>query len=109
MEVNRYLIAALYVMAGCAVAVPLKAQTEGASLGGERCRLVVTHTVKFVSACMQQERVKTEVPSLPSDYFLFPQPEFSRTDYVFVRTVRIHAGPLCRISHKIRAPESCRK
>ena len=46
---NRYLIAALYVMAGCAVTIPLKAQGCGESLRGERCRLIITNTVKVVS------------------------------------------------------------
>ena len=105
MEVNRYLIAALYVMAGCAVTIPLKAQVDGTSVRGERCRQLVTHTVRVVSVCMQQMEEKEEDASLPPDYYLFPKPEFSQIDYVFARTVRIHGGPLCRTSHKIRAPE----
>ncbi|MDE6451702.1 MAG: hypothetical protein K2L23_05340 [Odoribacter sp.] len=105
MEVNRYLIAALYVMAGCAVTIPLKAQVDGVSVRSDRCRQVVTHTVRTVSACMQQAEEKQDNSSLPPDYYSFPKPEFSQIDYVFARTVRINAGPLCRTSHKIRAPE----
>ena len=56
---NRYLIAALYVMAGCAVTIPLKAQGCGESLRGERCRLIITNTVKVVSVYLEEEdRVK---------------------------------------------------
>ena len=43
---NRYLIAALYVMAGCVVAVPLKVQGSPEPLRGERCRLVITAGVE---------------------------------------------------------------
>ena len=52
---NRYLIAALYVMAGCAVTIPLKAQGCGESLRGERCRLIITNTVKVVSVYLEEE------------------------------------------------------
>ncbi len=105
MEVNRYLIAALYVMAGCAVTIPLKAQTDNVPLRGEQCRQVVTHTVKVVSVYMQHEEEQQNHCVLPPDYYNFPQPEFSQTDYVFGETIRINAGSLCHTSYKIRAPE----
>ena len=53
---NRYLIAALYVMAGCAVTIPLKGSGGcGESLRGERCRLIITNTVKVVSVYLEEE------------------------------------------------------
>ena len=70
MEMNRYLLAALYVMAGCAVSVPLKAQQHGELLKVERCRLVITHTVKVVSVCLDEETEESFHYSLPADYFL---------------------------------------
>ena len=85
---NRYLIAALYVMAGCAVTIPLKAQGCGESLRGERCRLIITNTVKVVSV-----------------YFQIPVVEALADDFTFDKTVRVNIGSLCRIAHKIRAPE----
>ena len=90
---NRYLIAALYVMAGCAVTIPLKAQGCGESLRGERCRLIITNTVKVVSVY------------LPPDYFQIPVVEALADDFTFDKTVRVNIGSLCRIAHKIRAPE----
>ena len=86
---NRYLIAALYVMAGCAVTIPLKAQGCGESLRGERCRLIITN---FCSG-------------LPPDYFQIPVVEALADDFTFDKTVRVNIGSLCRIAHKIRAPE----
>lgn len=105
MEMNRYLLAALYVMAGCAVTIPLKAQANGEPLRGERCRLVITNTVKIVSVCMEEEEVEVDFCGLLPDYFRFPSPEICSVDFSFERIVRIYAGPLCPTSHKIRAPE----
>lgn len=103
---NRYLIAALYVMAGCAVTIPLKAQGSGESFRGDRCRLVITNTVKAISIYMEQSEEDHDFSnSLPPDYFHFPNPEISIVDFSFDKTVRINAGPLCRISYNIRAPE----
>ena len=96
---NRYLIAALYVMAGCAVTIPLKAQGCGESLRGERCRLIITNTVKVVSVYLEEEEEEQVFCSgLPPDYFL-------ADDFTFDKTVRVNIGSLCRIAHKIRAPE----
>lgn len=104
---NRYLIAALYVMAGCAVTIPLKAQNNGESLRGERCRLIITNTVKAISVCMEESDEEHDFSnSLPPDYFQFPNLEATITDFSFDKTVRVSAGPLCRTSHKIRAPEN---
>ncbi|MDL2283007.1 hypothetical protein LJB94_00645 [Odoribacter sp. OttesenSCG-928-G04] len=46
---NRYLIAALYVMAGSVVALPLKVQGNPEPFRGERCRLTVATTIKITS------------------------------------------------------------
>ena len=104
---NRYLIAALYVMAGCAVTIPLKAQGNGELLRGERCRLVITNTVKVVSVYMDEsEPEQVFCNSLPPDYFHFPKFEVHVKDFSFDRAIRINIGSLCRTSYKIRAPEN---
>lgn len=109
MEMNRYLIAALYVMAGCAVTVPLKAQPNGELLRGDRCRLVITDTVKVVSACLEQEEKAQKSCRLSRDTMLFAGAETNRTQKAYERRTRVHSGSLCRTSHKIRAPEGlCR-
>ena len=56
MEVNRYLIAALYVMAGCAIMVPPKAQGEGAVV--ERCRVIITQTVRTLAVSVEHSEKK---------------------------------------------------
>lgn len=102
---NRYLIAALYVMAGCAVTIPLKAQGSGESLRGERCRLIITNTVKVVSVYLEEEEEQVFCTSLPPDYFKIPVVEALADDFTFDKTVRVNIGSLCRTAHKIRAPE----
>ncbi len=104
---NRYLIAALYVMAGCAVAVPLKAQNNGELLRGEKCRLVITNTVKVISVYVEEDETdQVYCNSLPPDFFHYPPFELRIKNFSFDRTVRMSTGPLCRTSHKIRAPEN---
>jgi len=81
-EMNRYLIAALYVMAGCAVTIPLKAQGCGESLRGERCRLIITNTVKVVSVYLEEEEEEQVFCSgLPPDYFQIPVVEALADDF----------------------------
>lgn len=50
MEVNRYLIVALYVMAGCVVTVPLNVEGRVLPLDRGVYRLLTSDTVKIVSA-----------------------------------------------------------
>lgn len=103
---NRYLIAALYVMAGCAVTIPLKAQGNSEPLRGERCRLVITNTVKVISVYVEEnEEEQIFANALPPDYFHFPESEVHAVEFSFDKTVGINAGHLCPTSHKIRAPE----
>ena len=104
MEVNRYLIAALYVMAGCAVAVPLKAQTGAEALTGERCRLVITHTVKVVSVYLEEERSQQASCVLPPDFFHFSEIFSVVSDDTFDRAECPKIRILCLTSHRIRAP-----
>lgn len=101
---NRYLIAALYVMAGCVVAIPLKVQGGPESLKGERCRLVVASTVKVVSAYLDSKVSEQTFSDLPSDCFYVPKVRGFNLDYSFDRSVLTKVGGLCSISHKIRAP-----
>lgn len=101
---NRYLIAALYVMAGCVVAVPLKAQGNAEPLRGERCRLVLTATVKVVSNYIESEEADT--------LFFDITPEFAWSSDPACREIAVSyqyrpAGKkitFCYTSHKIRAP-----
>lgn len=101
---NRYLIAALYVMAGCVVAVPLKVQGGPEFLKGERCRLVVTNTVKVVSAYLDSNVSEQTFPDLSSDCFYVPRVKGSNLNYSFDRSILTKVGGLCSVSHKIRAP-----
>ncbi|MEG0796051.1 MAG: hypothetical protein RR397_06045 [Odoribacter sp.] len=105
MEMNRYLIAALYVMAGCAVTIPLKAQGCSEPLRGERCRLVITNTVKVVSIYLEENDEQQAFCGLLSDYFHFPKLSFTKIDFPFNKNIAGMPGPLCRTSHQIRAPE----
>lgn len=102
---NRYLIAALYVMAGCAVTIPLKAQSGGEPLRGDRGRLIITNTVKVVAACLEEEITEQDYFSLPPEYYFFPPVKLDRIYPVRSLSYRIHSGSLCRTSCKIRAPE----
>lgn len=101
---NKYLIAALYVMAGCAVTIPLKAQPGGEPLRGDRGRLVITNTVKVVSACLEEDMTEQDYFSLPPEYYFFPPVKMDRIHPVKSLSCRIHSGSLCRTSCKIRAP-----
>ena len=83
MEMNRYLIAALYVMAGCAVTIPLKAQPNGELLRGERCRLIITHTVKIVSVYIGQEEEEQDSCILPPEYHFSPDVRLAQKNPVF--------------------------
>lgn len=105
MEMNRYLLAALYVMAGCAVTVPLKAQGNGEPLRGERCRLVITNTVKVISVYLEEDEAEqVSHHSLPPDYFYLLKSEVYTAGFSFDRTVCLITGTLCRTAHRIRAP-----
>ena len=110
---NRYLIAALYVMAGCAVTIPLKAQGCGESLRGERCRLIITNTVKVVSVYLEEEEEEQVFCSgLPPDYFQIPVVEALADPYVVlpIRSgllrfnlqiiIKIYEGSLSRINER---------
>ncbi len=106
MEMNRYLIAALYVMAGCAVTIPLKTQANGEPLRGERCRLVITNTVKVISVYLDEETRDDDFCGLSPENVPFFRSDSGKLDLKFHQTVRINAGPLCHTFHKIRAPET---
>ena len=102
MEVNRYLIAALYVMAGCAVTVPLKTQVESVSV--ECCRMFVSQTVR--TAVMVSEDIKNN-----KNRYAWHAPHRYRPVWTELlgggigsECVRIESKKLCCISQKIRAP-----
>ena len=103
MEVNRYLITALYVMAGCAVTVSLKAQGEEGVV--ERCRVVITQTVRTLAVSVEQSQEKQMYcTSLTQEK---KNPTWGDFQSVFSISFpsRIEIGTLCRTAHKIRAPE----
>lgn len=102
---NRYLIAALYVMAGCAVTIPLKAQNGGETLRGERCRLVITNAVKIVSVYLEEEEQCQHENEILQDAASLLFANISSEDYFCGKTFFLHTGALCRIIPSIRAPE----
>ena len=101
---NRYLLAALYVMAGCAVTIPLKAQECGELLRVDRCRPMITNTLKEVISDIEDEACEIISGNVSSDSFhpvlTAYSPQLWGDDAVCVRI-----GSLCRTAHKIRAPE----
>lgn len=101
---NKYLIAALYVMAGCAVTIPLKVQGNPESLSRERCRLIITNSVKVVSVYLEEEHTKQLSNVLPPDFLHLPQLTVAAFDIFFENLVHLEIGPLCLTSHRIRAP-----
>lgn len=105
MEMNRYLIAALYVMAGCVVAVPLKAQAGAESLKGERCRQVINTAVRIVSVCLEESTSEQSHDSVLAKKEYISDFEVFKKDFSVKKSNWPASGPLCRIFHKIRAPE----
>lgn len=96
-EMNRYLLAALYVMAGCAVTIPLKAQESIGILKADRCRLVITNTLKVVAVYLEESEEKCDSSTAqPSKGECFP------ISYEYTTGGQI--GTLCHVTHKIRAP-----
>ena len=106
MEINRYLIAALYVMAGCAVAIPLKVQGGTEPLNKERCRLVITNSVKVVVVYLEEETAKQTSGMLPPDFFYYEGIAIVEGNLFLDETIASKIGPLCLTSHRIRAPET---
>ena len=103
MEMNRYLIAALYVMAGCAVTVPLKAQVEYPVL--ERCSMIVTHAVRTIAdsgkeAEERQRNGQSAYQLKQSCRNKTGKKRFVLSDFSCDKRIS-----LCYIVPKIRAPE----
>ena len=101
---NRYLIAALYVMAGCVVAVPLKVQGSPEPLRGERCRLVITATVKVVSEYVTDQEEEHIGWELSPEYFRLPDITVDPVCFSSEYTNEERIIFPCYTSHKIRAP-----
>lgn len=94
---NRYLLAALYVMAGCAVTIPLKAQESIGILKADRCRPVITNTLKVVAVYLEESEKECDSPiGQPSRSGCFP--------VSCECTTGVEIGNLCHMTHKIRAP-----
>lgn len=103
---NRYLIAALYVMAGCVVAVPLKVQDKPVSLK-ESCRYpVITNTIKAVTACIEKKAVANHPPfHFIVDQYDFPELKVCNSEFSFARIILSDIRICSLASNKIRAPE----
>lgn len=100
---NRYLLAALYVMAGCAVTIPLRIQDNAEFFRGDGCRPIVSSALKVVAVCLEecedkcyslchQKQWKSSQTQLSDDNL----PVFSH-DFSGITT-------LCPMVQKIRAP-----
>lgn len=101
---NKYLIAALYVMAGCAVAIPSKVQGSPETLSKERCRLIITNSAKVVSIYLEEENTKQLSNVLTPDFFHLSRLIVDVFDFSEEKSVDPGVGPLCLTSHRIRAP-----
>lgn len=104
MEMNRYLIAALYVMAGCVVAVPLKVQGSPEPLRGERCRLVITATVKVVSQYVTDQEEESISWEVSPEYFWLPDIAADHICFSSAYSIEEQIQFPSYTSHKIRAP-----
>lgn len=62
MEMNKYLIAALYVMAGCVAAFPVGTRGSVMPAGADGYRLLMTPTEKVVTVACEQKSVEKIVP-----------------------------------------------
>ena len=62
MEMNRYLIAALYVMAGCVAALPIGVRGSIVVGGADGYRLLISPTEKVVSVVSEQKSADEIIP-----------------------------------------------
>lgn len=103
---NRYLIAALYVMAGCVVAVPLKVQDNPVSLKVSSRYPVITNTINAVTTCIEKKVVVNHPPFyFVVDHYDFPELKVCNSEFSFVRIVLSELRTHSLASNKIRAPE----
>lgn len=107
MEMNRYLIAALYVMAGCVVAVPLKQQGNILPSEREGYGVVISNATKVISFCLDK-KTDHPVPVLEADinaYF-----SLENINYACEGAFRSLSFSLAETemleTHPIRAPET---
>lgn len=62
MEMNKYLIAALYVMAGCVAALPVGVRGSAMPAGADGWRLLTPPTAKVVTVACEQRAAEEIVP-----------------------------------------------
>lgn len=104
MEMNRYLIAALYVVAGCVATLPVGARGGVMSVGTDSYRLLVSPTEKVISIAFEQKSVDEIVPGKGDTRGRGCVPVVERTG-VFYRQVVLPGWKVPEVSaNPIRAP-----
>lgn len=107
MEMNRYLIAAIYVMAGCVVNVPLKAEGSILPSDQDRCRLVITNTVKTISIVLEKKAPDCLFSGLLVAACSSPAVLCRRTGYSFEEKNPSVPVKYNSLTNPIRAPGMC--
>lgn len=105
MEMNRYLIAALYVMAGCVVAIPLKVQSNPLSVDRSAYRLIISDTVKVVSSCAEVRDDQYMPCGVLPDELYFPEISIQSKCFSLSRVILSGITTFFSSSNPIRAPE----
>lgn len=108
MEMNRYLLAALYVMAGCVVGVPLKAQ--GTALTAERggYRWVMSDTVKVIPISIDVKKSDHSSCDFICEYQDFREVVTGSKKITSSKEILSEKNTDFQISNPIRAPEQMR-
>ncbi|WP_147625534.1 hypothetical protein [Gabonibacter massiliensis] len=57
MEMNKYLLAALYVVAGCVVTMPSGGRNESVPVGRDSYRLLISSTQKIITVALEKKSV----------------------------------------------------
>lgn len=57
MEMNKYLIAALYVVAGCVVTLPIGVRGGNVPVSNDSYRLLISSTEKIITVCTDKRTV----------------------------------------------------
>ena len=70
---NKYLLAALYVVAGCVVTIPSGGRNESVPVGRDSYRLLISSTQKIITVALEKKSVDelalTTISDLIADRF----------------------------------------